>query len=87
MTVNILIGLLLSVAGFAAGWGISTLRQRYITKERELARVNALPIEELFRCVLNITEATRDCTDLGAKPSSGVTVSQNPNWLKRYEPS
>ena len=87
MNANILIGLLLSVAGFAAGWGISTLRQRYTTSAQEQARVEGQAIPEPFRYALSTIEGKQVFTDLGEERLKRGTVSPKQNLSNRYEPS
>ena len=87
MTVPIYLALLLSVVGFAAGWVTSTLRQKSTMSELVRARENAQVTVEQYRSALNIIVETRASTGLEGKPLNAVTVSQNPNWSMRYEPS
>ena len=84
---NIYLALLLSVAAFACGWGISTLRQKSIIREQVQAQARVQAIAVPFRYALNITEAAQDYMEWGVKHSNATTESPKLNSLPRYEPS
>lgn len=75
----ICLALLLSVAGFAAGWVTSTHRQKSIIKEREPEPVDEQTIVELSRYALSTIEANRAFMDSARKGLPGSTESRKSN--------
>ena len=75
----IYLALLLLVAAFACGWGISTLRQKSIIREQIRAQERARAIGELFRYAPNTIEVAPGCTVWVAKRSSAIIASEKLN--------